>query len=142
MATGASTADLAILIIDARHGVLTQTKRHSKIVSLLGVRNICLAVNKMDLVDYKQDVFDTICKDYQKFATQAGINNITAIPISALKGDNITSLSEKMPWYSKTPLINFLETITIPKPAQNGQFAMPVQWVNSCLLYTSPSPRD
>jgi len=130
MATGASTADLAILIIDARHGVLTQTKRHSKIVSLLGVRNICLAVNKMDLVDYKQDVFDTICKDYQKFADQAGISNITAIPISALKGDNITSLSEKMPWYSKTPLINFLETITIPKPAQNGQFAMPVQWVN------------
>ena len=96
MATGASTADLAILIIDARHGVLTQTKRHSKIVSLLGVRNICLAVNKMDLVDYKQDVFDTICKDYQKFADQAGINNITAIPISALKGDNITSLSEKI----------------------------------------------
>jgi len=130
MATGASTADLAILIIDARYGVLTQTKRHSKIVSLLGVSNICLAVNKMDLVDYKQDVFDTICKDYQKFATQAGINNITAIPISALKGDNITSLSEKMPWYSETPLINFLETVTIPKPAQNGQFAMPVQWVN------------
>ena len=130
MATGASTADLAILIIDARYGVLTQTKRHSKIVSLLGVSNICLAVNKMDLVDYKQDVFDTICKDYQRFATQAGINNITAIPISALKGDNITSLSEKMPWYSETPLINFLETVTIPKPAQNGQFAMPVQWVN------------
>ena len=130
MATGASTADLAILIIDARQGVLTQTKRHSKIVSLLGVRNICLAVNKMDLVDYKQDVFDTICKDYQKFAAQAGINNITAIPISALKGDNITSLSKKMPWYSETPLINFLETVAIPKPAQNGQFAMPVQWVN------------
>ena len=130
MATGASTADLAILIIDARQGVLTQTKRHSKIVSLLGVSNICLAVNKMDLVDYKQDVFDTICNEYQKFASQAGINNITAIPISALKGDNITSLSKKMPWYSETPLINFLETVTIPKPAQNGQFAMPVQWVN------------
>ena len=130
MATGASTADLAILIIDARHGVLTQTKRHSKIVSLLGVQNICLAINKMDLVDYKQEVFNSICDDYQQFANRAGIKNITAIPISALKGDNITALSPKMPWYQESPLISFLETITIPKPAQNGRFAMPVQWVN------------
>tara|TARA_B100000427_G_scaffold39514_1_gene28459 strand:+ start:982 stop:2793 length:1812 start_codon:yes stop_codon:yes gene_type:complete len=130
MATGASTADLAILIIDARHGVLTQTKRHSKIVSLLGVQNICLAINKMDLVDYKQEVFNLICDDYQQFANRAGIKNITAIPISALKGDNITALSPKMPWYQESPLISFLETITIPKPAQNGCFAMPVQWVN------------
>ncbi len=130
MATGASTADLAILIIDARHGVLTQTKRHSKIVSLLGVQNICLAINKMDLVDYKQEVFNSICDDYQEFANRAGIKNITAIPISALKGDNITALSSKMPWYQESPLISFLETITIPKPAQNGCFAMPVQWVN------------
>ena len=130
MATGASTADLAILIIDARHGVLKQTKRHSKIVSLLGVQNICLAVNKMDLVDYKQEVYNHICDEYQTFANQAGISTITAIPISALEGDNITSLSDKMPWYNKMSLMHFLETITIPKPAQNGTFAMPIQWVN------------
>jgi bifunctional enzyme CysN/CysC len=130
MATGASTADLAILIIDARHGVLTQTKRHSKIVSLLGVQKICLAINKMDLVEYKQEVFEKICKEYQIFADKIGINDITAIPISALKGDNITQLSDTMPWYQNLPLISFLETVQIPKPAQNGSFAMPVQWVN------------
>ena len=130
MATGASTADLAILIIDARHGVLTQTKRHSKIVSLLGVQKICLAINKMDLVEYKQEVFEKICKEYQIFADKIGINDITAIPISALKGDNITQLSDTMPWYQDLPLISFLETVQIPKPAQNGSFAMPVQWVN------------
>lgn len=130
MATGASTADLAILIIDARHGVLTQTKRHSKIVSLLGVQKICLAINKMDLVEYKQEVFEKICKEYQVFADKIGIKDITAIPISALKGDNITQLSDTMPWYQDLPLISFLETVQIPKPAQNGSFAMPVQWVN------------
>ena len=130
MATGASTADLAILIIDARHGVLTQTKRHSKIVSLLGVQKICLAINKMDLVEYKQEVFEKICKEYQIFADKIGIKDITAIPISALKGDNITQLSDTMPWYQDLPLISFLETVQIPKPAQNGSFAMPVQWVN------------
>src|ERR671927_181039 len=100
MATGASTADLAIILIDARHGVLVQTKRHSFIVSLLGIRHVLVAINKMDLVDYSQDVFERIRADYQGFAARLDMPDVHFIPISALKGENVVSQSKKMPWYN------------------------------------------
>src|SRR4030088_990375 len=100
MITGASTADCAVVLIDARKGVLTQTRRHSYLVSLIGIRHIVLAVNKMDLVDYSQGVFETILKDYREFAAQIGLQSIVAIPISALAGDNITEPSANTPWYT------------------------------------------
>src|ERR687895_2624408 len=104
MVTGASTADCAIILIDARKGVLTQTRRHSYLVSLLGIRHVVLAINKMDLVGWSQEVFDTIVAEYHDFAAQIGIKDFTAIPMSALKGDNITENSEKARWYSGPPL--------------------------------------
>src|SRR5829696_2757910 len=100
MITGASTADAAIILIDARKGILTQTRRHSYLVHLLGIRHVLLAINKMDLVDWSQEVFDTIVSEYRDFADQIGIRDFTAIPMSALKGDNITEPSEKAAWYS------------------------------------------
>src|SRR5829696_4325715 len=100
MVTGASTADAAVILIDARKGVLTQSRRHSYLVSLLGIRHVVLAINKMDLVDWSQEVFDTIVAEYRDFADQIGIRDFTAIPMSALKGDNITEPSEKAAWYS------------------------------------------
>lgn len=130
MATGASTAQIAILMIDARKGILTQTRRHSKIVQLLGVNQVVLAVNKMDLMDYKQEVFESIVSDYHDFASQIGISNITAIPMSALEGDNITKSSDKMPWYSGITLMDFLETTPLEGPDTSRTFTMPVQWVN------------
>jgi bifunctional enzyme CysN/CysC len=130
MATGASTADVAILMIDARKGILTQTKRHSTIVNMLGVKKIVLAINKMDLVNYSQDIFNQILDDYKIFATQCGITDFTAIAVSALNGDNIIDKSNQMPWYNGQTLLTYLETVSLPKIKENSDFSMPVQWVN------------
>ncbi|HPF80516.1 sulfate adenylyltransferase subunit CysN [Nostocoides australiense] len=130
MVTGASTAELAVILIDARKGVLTQTRRHSYLTHLLGIRHIVLAVNKMDLVDYDQKVFDDIVADYRAFADSIGIGDFTAIPISGFKGDNITTNSENTPWYSGTTLMNFLETVELDQTLdQQRPFRMPVQRV-------------
>ena len=130
MATGASTADVAILMIDARKGILTQTKRHSTIVKLLGVKKIVLAINKMDLVEYDQNVYEQILADYKDFAKQCGITEFTAIAVSALNGDNIIEKSKYMPWYKGPTLLSYLETVELPKVKDNSAFSMPVQWVN------------
>jgi bifunctional enzyme CysN/CysC len=131
MVTGASTADLAVILIDARKGVLQQTRRHSYLVHLLGIRHVVLAVNKMDLVGYDQATFDAILADYSAFATSIGISDFTAIPISGFKGDNITALSANTPWYSGPALIEHLETVEVDAAAAQTQpFRMPVQWVN------------
>lgn len=130
MATGASTADVAILLVDARKGILTQTRRHSYIVSLLGIRTVVVAINKMDLVDYSQQAFDAIVADYQAFAKQLGFEHITCIPMSALKGENVTSISDAMPWYHGPALLPFLETVQVDKDLTNRPFRLPVQWVN------------
>ncbi|MCH2458516.1 MAG: sulfate adenylyltransferase subunit CysN [Henriciella sp.] len=130
MATGASTADLAIVMIDARKGVLTQTRRHSFIVSLLGIRNVVLCINKMDLVGYDRDVFDEIEADYREFAADFGFEHIQAIPVSALAGDNVVVSSENTPWYDGPPLMEYLDTVEIASDAQEQPFRMPVQWVN------------
>ncbi|MGQ7843837.1 sulfate adenylyltransferase subunit CysN [Granulosicoccus sp. 3-233] len=131
MVTGASTADVAVILCDARAGLLTQTRRHSYLVSLLGIRNVVLAVNKMDLMDYDESVFDSITEEYAEFAKALDIENITAIPMSALAGDNITEPSNNMPWYHGTTLLSWLETVKIDNERrQQGAFRMPVQWVN------------
>ena len=111
--TGASTADLAVILIDARKGVLTQTRRHSYLAHLIGIRNIVLAVNKMDLVGYDQAVFDKIVADYTAFASSIGIDDFVAMPISGFKGDNITSASPNMPWYTGPALLPHLETVEL-----------------------------
>ncbi len=129
-ATGASTADVAILLIDARRGVLTQTRRHSFIVSMLGVRRVVLAINKMDLVDYDEKVYDTIVQEYMDFAQALNIEEITAIPVSALVGDNILSPSLVTPWYKGPTLMSYLEDVPVGDKALQGAFRMPVQWVN------------
>ena len=131
MFTGASTADLAIMMIDARKGVLVQTRRHSYLCNLIGIKNIVLAVNKMDLVDYSQQVFDEIVADYTAFAHEIGIKSFTAMPISGFKGDNITSLSENTPWFTGQPLIEHLESVELDLTTdQTKPFRLPVQWVN------------
>jgi bifunctional enzyme CysN/CysC len=131
MVTGASTADLAVILIDARKGVLTQTRRHSYLAHLIGIRNIVLAVNKMDLVGFDQAKYDAIVTTYGAFAASIGIRDFVAIPISGLGGDNISTLSEKMPWYKGTSLIEHLETVEFDaNAAQALPFRMPVQWVN------------
>lgn len=131
MVTGASTADLAVILIDARKGVLPQTRRHSYLCKLLGIRNILLAVNKMDLVDYAQPVFDRIVSDYRSFAGSIGITEFTAIPISGFKGDNITTSSPNMPWYRGPSLIDHLETVELDNDGEQAKpFRLPVQWVN------------
>ncbi len=131
MVTGASTADLAIILIDGRKGVLTQTRRHSYLVSLMGIRHVVLAINKMDLVDWSKEQFDTIVQEYRDFADQIGLKDFLAIPISGLKGDNITAKSDKTPWYEGPPLMEFLETVEIDDERRAaGKFRMPVQWVN------------
>jgi len=131
MVTGASTADLAVILIDARKGVLTQTRRHSYLCHLIGIRNLVLAVNKMDLVGYSQDVYDKIIADYAEFAKSIGIETFTAMPISGFKGDNITAPSENTPWYRGPTLVDHLETVEV-NSARDAQkpFRMPVQWVN------------
>ena len=131
MVTGASTADLAIILIDARKGVLVQTRRHSYLVKLLGIRNIVLAVNKMDLIDYDQAKYDAIVAEYAAFARSIGINDFTAMPISGFKGDNITERSAHMPYYAGQPLIAHLETVALDNDADQAKpLRMPVQWVN------------
>jgi bifunctional enzyme CysN/CysC len=131
MVTGASTADLAVILIDARKGVLTQTRRHSYLAHLIGVKSFVLAVNKMDLVDYDQAKFDSIVADYRKFADSIGIRSFLPIPISSLFGDNITAASSNTPWYRGPSLISHLESVEIDSTAaQLRPFRMPVQWVN------------
>lgn len=131
MVTGASTADLAVVLIDARKGVLTQTKRHTTLVNLMGINEIVLAVNKMDLVGYKCEVFEKIVEVYRTFAAQLGITKFTAIPMSALEGDNIISRSPHTGWYSGPTLMGYLETISIDlDTAQRAPTRLPVQWVN------------
>ena len=130
MATGASTADLAILLIDARYGVQVQTRRHSYIASLLGIRNIVVAVNKMDLLDYSQETFDAIENDYRSFAEPLGFSDILCIPMSALDGVNVTSKSDKTPWYNGPALLQHLEDVEIERPSDTAAFRLPVQWVN------------
>jgi len=130
MVTGASTADLAVILIDARKGVLTQTRRHSFLAHLIGIRHIVLAVNKMDLVGYDRATFDRIVADYRAFADSIGITAFTAIPISGFKGDNITGASANTPWYSGPSLIEHLETVPVGDDAALRPFRMPVQWVN------------
>src|SRR6056300_851361 len=131
MVTGASTADLAVILIDARKGVLTQTRRHSYLVHLLGIRHVVLAVNKMDLVGYDEAVFQAIVADYRSFADSIGISDFTAIPISGLAGDNITSTSLQTPWYQGPTLLAHLEQVPLNSTAaQTAPFRMAVQWVN------------
>jgi bifunctional enzyme CysN/CysC len=131
MVTGASTADLAVILIDARKGVLVQTRRHSYLAKLLGIRQVVLAVNKMDLIDYDQVRYDAIVADYSRFAAEIGLSGFVAMPISGFKGDNITAPSPNTPWYTGKPLIEHLETVEIDNEAdQAGPFRLPVQWVN------------
>ncbi|MBS1200854.1 MAG: sulfate adenylate transferase, subunit 1/adenylylsulfate kinase cysN/C [Proteobacteria bacterium] len=130
MATGASTADLAVILVDARKGVLQQTRRHSYIVSLLGIRHVVLAVNKMDAVGYGREVFEAIVAEYRDFAHRLGFEDITAIPLSALKGDNVTAPSAQTPWYYGPTLMQHLESIEIEEDLQHRPFRLPVQWVN------------
>jgi len=130
MATGASSADLAVILIDARYGVLTQTKRHSFIVSLLGIRHVVVTVNKMDLVDFRQDRFDEICGAYRDFAARLDLPDLHFIPISALNGDNVVDPSPSMPWYRGSTLMNFLESVYIGSDRNLEDFRFPVQYVN------------
>jgi bifunctional enzyme CysN/CysC len=131
MVTGASTADCAVILIDARKGVLVQTRRHSFLCHQLGIKNLVLAVNKMDLIDYDQDKFEAIVADYRKFADSIGVEDFTAIPMSGLAGDNITTRSGNTPWYDGPVLIDHLETIEVSNTASQAKpFRMSVQWVN------------
>lgn len=130
MITGASTADVAIILIDARRGILTQTRRHSYLVSLIGIKNVVLAINKLDLVDYSQDVFEKIDAEYREFAVKLGIPNIQTIPLSALRGDNMTEASVNTPWYKGPSLLSYLEDVEINDSERSSEFRMPVQWVN------------
>ncbi|UAL12291.1 sulfate adenylyltransferase subunit CysN [Caulobacter segnis] len=130
MVTGASTADAAVILIDARKGVLTQTRRHSYLVSLLGIRHVVLAVNKMDLVGWDQAVFDRIVADYRAFAEQIGLTVFTPIPISGLGGDNIAARSDATPWFQGPILMDWLEGVEVEDDLQSKPFRMPVQWVN------------
>lgn len=130
MATGASNCDLAIILIDAREGVKEQTRRHSFIVSLLGIKHVIVAVNKMDLVDYKQEVFDKIREEYLAFSQQLAISDIQFIPLSALKGDNVVKVSDKLGWFHGSTLMNLLETIVITDVTNMDDFRFPVQYVN------------
>jgi len=129
MATGASTADLAVVLVDARKGLLTQTRRHSYIVSLLGIRHVLLAVNKMDLVAFDRAVFDAIAGEYQALAAQLGIAHVQAIPVSALEGDNVLLRSEAMPWYDGPTLLERLESVQARRDSRDVGFRLPVQWV-------------
>ncbi|NJC41657.1 bifunctional enzyme CysN/CysC [Brevundimonas alba] len=129
MVTAASTADIAIVLVDARKGLLPQTRRHSYLVSLLGVRRVLLAVNKMDLVGWSQDLFDEIATDYRALAAELGLTEVTAIPVSGLEGDNVVARSANQPWYDGPTLLEWLETTDLAE-AEPGPFRMPVQWVN------------
>ncbi|GAA0789318.1 sulfate adenylyltransferase subunit CysN [Marinobacterium sediminicola] len=131
MVTGASTADAAILMVDARKGILTQTRRHSYLMSLIGIRHIVVAINKMDLVGYSQDTYNAIIAEYSAFARELGLEDVTYIPMSAFKGDNIVNHGDNMPWYQGTTLMSYLESVEVDdERLQRGPFRMPVQWVN------------
>ncbi len=130
MATGASTADLAIILIDARHGVLTQTRRHSFIASLLGIKHVVVAINKMDLVEYSEERFNEIKQDYLSFAQQLTLSDIQFVPLSALKGTNVISNSELTPWFTGKPLMEILETVAIAGDRNLNDFRLPIQYVN------------
>ena len=130
MVTGASTANLAIILVDARYGVITQTKRHTFIVSLLGIKHVVLAVNKMDLVDFSEDKFNQICNNYRDFVTQLDIPDITFIPMSALKGDNVVDISDRTPWYHGKSMLEFLESVHISSDRNFEDLRYPVQYVN------------
>jgi len=131
MVTGASTADVAVILVDARQGILTQTRRHSYLASLIGIKNVVLAINKMDLVGYSEDKYQAIIDDYTTFAKQVNIEHFTPIPMSALKGDNIIEPGNAMPWYRGTTLMSYLETVKVNSDRMQEQpFRMPVQWVN------------
>ncbi len=129
MITGGSTANLAIILVDARTGVITQTRRHTFLVSLLGIKHVVLAVNKMDLVDFSKECFDKIVKDYLDFVTPLGIPDVTCIPLSALEGDNVVVKSERTPWYQGSSLLDFLETVHIDNDHNLNDFRFPVQYV-------------
>ncbi|MFP4376589.1 MAG: sulfate adenylyltransferase subunit 1, partial [Spirochaetales bacterium] len=129
MVTGASTADLAIILIDARNGVLTQSKRHGFIASLLGIPHVVVGVNKMDLVDYDRATYERIVAEYTEFSSKLDIHDVTFVPISALHGDNVVSRSEAMPWYEGTSLLHHLETVTISADRNLVDFRFPVQTV-------------
>jgi sulfate adenylyltransferase subunit 1 len=130
MVTGASTAQVAIILVDARKGLLTQTRRHSFLVSLVGIRHIVLAVNKMDLIDFDEQQFEAIRRDYEQFAASLGFGDITAIPLSALGGDNMIEPSANTPWYHGPTLMHYLENVQIAGEDREKPFRMPVQWVN------------
>ncbi|WP_026440314.1 sulfate adenylyltransferase subunit CysN [Acidocella facilis] len=131
MVTGASTADLAIILVDARKGILTQTRRHSYLAHLIGIRHLVLAVNKMDLIGYDQQTYDRIVDEYKSFSQSIGIKSFTPMPISGYVGDNITERSSNTPWYTGVPLVELLENVELDVTADQGKaFRMPVQWVN------------
>ncbi|AYQ39041.1 adenylylsulfate kinase [Burkholderia aenigmatica] len=131
MITGASTADLAVILIDARKGVLTQTRRHSHLVALIGIKRVVLAINKMDLVDYDRAVFERIDADYRAFAAELGLAEIVSIPMSALRGDNVIASSARMPWYTGPTLMQHLDTLPLAaRVTRDEPFRLPVQWVN------------
>ena len=130
MATGASTAQLAILLVDARKGIQVQTRRHSFIVSLLGIRHLVLAINKMDLVGFEQEVFDRIREDYQEFVDKLGVRDVRCVPVSALRGDNVVEPSEAMPWYTGPTLLQLLESVEVAADRNLRAFRFPVQYVN------------
>ena len=130
MVTGASTADVAVILVDARKGVLTQTRRHSFLVYLLGIKRVVVAINKMDLVGYSHEVFGAIEQEYRDFAARIGLEEMTFIPLSALKGDNIVVPSANTPWYHGPTLLGFLETVPVDDDLAEQPFRMPVQWVN------------
>jgi bifunctional enzyme CysN/CysC len=130
MVTGASTADVAVILVDARKGVLTQTRRHSFLVSLLGIKRVVVAINKMDLMGYSHEVFSAIEDEYRDFARRVGLNDVTFVPLSALKGDNIVVPSANTPWYHGPTLLGFLETVPVDDDLAEQSFRMPVQWVN------------
>ena len=130
MATGASNADLAILLVDARKGLLTQTHRHAIIVSLLGIRHVVLAVNKIDLVDYDEATFRRIVVAFEAFAETLNFRSIVAIPMSAREGDNVSSTSERTPWYKGPTLIDHLERVEVEEDRRGAPFRLPVQWIN------------
>jgi bifunctional enzyme CysN/CysC len=131
MVTGASTADCAVILVDARKGVLTQTRRHSYLVSLIGIHHVAVAVNKMDLVDFSEERFHEIAAEYREFGAQLGLEDIIVIPMSALRGDNVVEPSEAMPWYGGPTLMEYLETVEVDQERmQDAPFRLPVQWVN------------
>ena len=129
MITGGSTANLAIILVDARNGIITQTRRHTFLVSLLGIKHIVLAVNKMDLVDFDESVFNNIKKEYLALTEQLGIDDVTCFPISAKQGDNVVETSERTPWYKGQSLLDYLETVPIHHDRNMHDFRYPVQYV-------------